>query len=108
MPDQPVEVLDPEKVPLPSLVDTPPGGSGSLDDPSAGGGDLDPLALRYLRMFYEEWQKPFWQNLRVNVSTDFGYFNRPGHWKPEQRAKKAQDHKPALTINRIKPTCQAL
>ena len=108
MPDQPVEVLDPEQAPLPSLVDTPPGGTGSLNDPSAQAGDLDPLALRYLRMFYEEWQKPFWQNLRVNVSTDFAYFNGTGQWSQAQRDKMAQDHKPALTINRIKPTCQAL
>lgn len=59
-------------------------------------------------IFREEWEKPFWQNLRLNTATDFGYYNGPGQWSEEARAQMRQHKKPALVLNHIKPTCNVL
>src|SRR3972149_139728 len=62
----------------------------------------------FKQMFREEWEKPFWQNLRLNVATDFGYYNGTGQWTEEARAQMRQHKKPALVLNHIKPTCNVL
>ncbi|HAM57300.1 MAG TPA: hypothetical protein DCQ64_18585 [Candidatus Rokubacteria bacterium] len=70
--------------------------------------DAETLVQRMTRMFREEWEKPFWRDLRVNVSLDFGYYTGTGQYDPAVRTKMQEAGKPALTFNRIKPTCLVL
>lgn len=63
---------------------------------------------RMKRMFREEWDKPFWEDLRQHVATDIGYYTGSGQWDAAVRAEMAKANKPALTLNHIKPTCNVI
>src|SRR3990167_11094745 len=41
----------------------------------------------YMQMFYEEWDKPFWKELREQIPTDFGYYTGSGQWTEKQRSE---------------------
>lgn len=70
--------------------------------------DRETLAQRMIRMFREEWDKPFWRDLRLNVSLDFGYYTGSGQYDPAVRKKFEEQGKPALVLNHIRPTCLVL
>ncbi len=59
-------------------------------------------------MFMEEWDKPFWRDLRLNVNIDFGYYTGSGQWDPATKAKQLEAKKPALVLNHIKPACKII
>lgn len=73
--------------------------SAESTEPIAG----DERVHRYKVMFREEWDKPFWRDLRENVAIDRGYYTGSGHWTQAQRQAAANNQKPALTINHILP-----
>ena len=70
--------------------------------------DDESLVEKYKRMFYEEMNKPFWQNFSLNATTDFGYYTGIGQWNDEQRVKMRTAGKPALTLNYVKPVIRSL
>ena len=62
----------------------------------------------YMQMFYEEWDKPFWKELREQIPTDFGYYTGSGQWTEKQRSEAKEKGRPTLTLNHILPTINAL
>jgi hypothetical protein len=65
--------------------------------------------VRYFKeLFREEWDKPFWKDLREQVPIDFGYYTGSGQWTDAQRSEAKSKSRPTLTINHIQPTCNAL
>ena len=68
----------------------------------------DERVTRYMQMFREEWEKPFWQELRIQASQDFAYYTGAGQWTPEDKLRMERAQKPALTLNHIQPTCNLL
>lgn len=61
-----------------------------------------------IEQFRREWDKPFWRDLREQVMTDFAYYTGSGQWTREQIAENADNKKPTLTLNHIKPTCETI
>src|SRR5262245_32684225 len=68
----------------------------------------DERVMRYMQMFRDEWEKPFWQELRLQVNMDFAYYTGAGQWTPEDKLRMERQGKPALTLNHIQPTLNAL
>ena len=62
----------------------------------------------YMQMFREEWDKPFWKDLREAIPTDFGYYTGSGQWTEKQRNEAKEKGRPTLTLNHILPTINAL
>jgi hypothetical protein len=83
-----------------------PGGERAGPASADGGGDE---RVRYFKqLFREEWDKPFWKDLREQIPIDFGYYTGSGQWSENQKSAAKEKQRPTLTINHIQPTCNAL
>jgi hypothetical protein len=104
---RPVDSLDPATIGGVAVQgESSTADAGALPDEALF--DDESLVSRYMRLYYEEWNKPFWQYLRKNVSVDFGYYTGSAQWTDEQKRQMEAVKKPALTLNYIQPVINSL
>jgi hypothetical protein len=104
---RPVESLDPQTIGGVAVEgESKTADAGALPDEALW--DDESIVSRYMRLYYEEWNKPFWQSLRKNVSVDFGYYTGSAQWTENQKREMEAVKKPALTLNYIQPVINSL